>query len=186
MGNFYVNLTVRHPDAKAVAAALADRQGFVTPVDRGYVVVFDREMERQDPQIITILGQRLSRDLRSPVLAVLNHDDDVLAYQLFADGAVIDEYNSLPDYFDDDPDAEQGGDAQILCAAFGCTDVAAVEAVLRKPEGRGGYEFAVERHEDLVQALGLTSNAVGLGYDYVSRGELPEGLTEGELLTTGR
>lgn len=185
MGNFYVNFTVRHQDAQAVAAAMAGRRGFVTPVDHGCVVVFDAEAESQEPTAITSTGQKLSAALRSPVLAVLNHDDDILAYQLFIDGAVADEYDSTPDYFEiEESPASQGGDAQKLCDAFGSTNVAAVEEILRKQQGGDGYVFAVERHEDLVRALDLSSFAIGMGYLYLKRGELPEGLGEGALIET--
>ena len=39
------------------------------------------------------------------------------------------------------------------------------------------YLFAYQRHLDLMKALGFLEVTVGLGYDYVSHGELPKGLT---------
>lgn len=185
MGNFYVNYTLRGVSQKAVAAALAGRSAIITPDQNGCVVAFDEESDTQDGKVITELGSRLSRVLSCPVLAVLNHDDDILWYQLFESGVVTDEYDSSPGYFDPsaEPSGPAGGDAIKLCAAFEGNDAPAVENVLRKAcDHEHGYGFAVERHADLVTALGLPAFAVGTGYRYVCGGELPEGLTETDLI----
>jgi hypothetical protein len=50
--------------------------------------------------------------------------------------------------------------------------------VLKKAD----YVFAMERHGDLVSALGLPAFAVGCGFRYVEDGELPEGLSDGDLV----
>lgn len=185
MGNFYTNYTLRGPSPQAVAAALAGRSAFVTPAQNGCVVVFDEESDEQDTEIITELASRLSRELRCPVLAVLNHDDDIFWYQLYLSGELADEYDSSPGYFDPEaePSAPAGGDAQKLCSAFGASSVAEVESVLRKSSfDEDGYTFAFERHADLARALSLPAFGVGAGFRYVSEGELPEGLDEDRLL----
>lgn len=185
MGNFYTNYTLRGPSQQTIVAALAGRSAIVTPAQDGCVVVFDEESEDQDTEVITLMASRLSRALRCPVLAVLNHDDDVFWYQLHLSGELADEYDSSPGYFDPaaEPSAPAGGDAQKLCSAFGASAVAEVERILRKSSfDEDGYAFAVERHEDLVRALGIPSFGVGSGFGYVSEGELPEGLAEDSLI----
>ncbi len=185
MGNFYTNYTLRGPSPQAVAAALAGRAAFVTPAQNGWVVVFDAESEEQNPEVIADLATRLSRELNCPVLAVLNHDDDILWYRLYLSGKLADEYDSSPGYFDSsgEPSGPAGGDARKLCSAFGTSDVAEVERVLRKSSfDDDGYAFAVERHADLAHVLGIPSFAVGAGYRYVTEGELPEGLHERDLI----
>ena len=60
-----------------------------------------------------------------------------------------------------------------------------VEAILRRPssgDDEDGYVFAMDRHADLVKTLGISELAIGLGFDYVGRGELPPGLTKGDLI----
>jgi hypothetical protein len=49
-----------------------------------------------------------------------------------------------------------------------------MEAVTATLSGR--YAFAIERHAALVDALQLSDFAVGFGYRYVERGELPPSL----------
>jgi len=46
------------------------------------------------------------------------------------------------------------------------------------------YVCEIERHLELKSALRLPPASVGLGYTYVSRGELAEGMDSGELLRT--
>ena len=185
MGNFYTNYTLRGPSQFAVAAALTGRTALVTPAEAGCVVVFDEESEVQDAEGMAELASTLSRRFRCPVLGIANHDDDILYYQLYEAGALEDEYDSCPNYFD--PDAEPlppaGGDAAKLCAAFAANNVAVIESILRRSGWEeDGYTFEVERHEDLILALGLPLYGVGAGYLYVSRGELPDGLTADNLM----
>ena len=185
MGNFYTNYTLRGPSQQSVAKTLTGRSAIVAPARDGYVVVFDEESEQQDQGVINALAARLSREFGCPVLAVLNHDDDLLWYQLHVDGELADEYDSSPGYFDPsaEPSDPSGGDAHRLCSAFGASNVAEVESVLRKSSfDEDGYVFAVERHTDLFRALGIPSIGVGSGFCYVTTGELPDGLDGDSLV----
>ena len=188
MGNFYTNYTLRGPSQKAITAALAERSAIVTPAQNGCAVVFDEQSDGQDSAVIVELASRLSRELRCAVLAILNHDDDILWYQLYLGGELVDEYDSSPGYFDPsvEPSAPVGGDAQKLCSAFGAVNYEEVESILRKSSyDEGGYTFAVERHADLARALGIPPFGIGAGFNNVSDGELPEGLGEGGLVRVG-
>ncbi|MBI3527185.1 MAG: hypothetical protein HY067_04380 [Betaproteobacteria bacterium] len=100
-------------------------------------------------------------------------------------GEITDEYDSSPGYFDSDaePSPPAGGNAEILCAAFDSSALDRVEEVLRKSGyDDDGYVFANERHADLVTALGIPSFSVGLGFGYAADGDLPEGLSEDQLI----
>jgi hypothetical protein len=185
MGSFYTNLTVRGPAPDAVAAELKGRSALVSPSMNGSVVVFDEESEKQDPKILAKLASRLSTKFSCPVLAVLNHDDDVFWYQLYNAGKLLDEYDSFPGFSDgDDTNTNpRGGNAKALCEAFGSINHEQVERVLRKSSlDEDGYTFAVERHDELAQALDLPSYGVGAGFNYIEEGELPDGLDESDLL----
>jgi len=188
MGNFYTNFTLKGPSQQAVADALSGRSAVVTPAQDGCIVVFDEQSDGQDSGVITELASGLSRKLHCPVLAVLNHDDDILWYQLYLSGKLADQYDSSPGYFDASakPSAPAGGDAQKLCSAFGAGSAAEVESILRKSSfDEGGYTFAVERHADLVRSLGIPDFGVGTGFRSITDGELPEGLDEDSILTVG-
>jgi hypothetical protein len=161
MGNFYTNYTLKGPSQPEVANLLAGRSAIVTPAGDGHVVVFDEESDEQNPEVIAELASRLSGELQCPLLAVLNHDDDILWYQLYLNGDLKDEYDSTPGYFEnadadeasemDLPDVNEpeGGDARKLCAAFGLDSIEQAERILRKTAlDEDGYAFAFERHAD--------------------------------------
>jgi hypothetical protein len=183
MGNFYTNITLRRTNQKTVVASLKGRRTFVSPESNSCVVVFDEECESQDPNVLSKLSSRLSKSLGCTALAVLNHDDDILLYHLYDRGDLRDEYNSSPGYFDGDPsDPPSGGNPDALCAAMGSSQRDEVSRVLQADLET--YAFAFERHADLVRALGLPEWAVAAGFNYLSEGELPEGLEETTLVST--
>ncbi|HVY69115.1 MAG TPA: hypothetical protein VHH73_04270 [Verrucomicrobiae bacterium] len=184
MGNFYVNYTLRGPGQQQIAEALAGRNAAVTPVQTGYAVVFDEESDTQDTEAIAELATLLSRQFQCPLLAVLNHDDDILLYWLYENGELTDEYNSNPGYFDGDEDRMKpaGGDAERLVRVFNAGTPVEVESILRKSFDE--YTFAFQRHDDLARALGLPEWAVGTAYQSFEYGEFPEGLTDANLIKT--
>ncbi len=184
MGNFYTNYAIRGVAQSAVAAALAGRSALVSHSVNNVVVVFDEQSESQDTEVINALAAELSTKCKCPVLATMNHDDDVLWYVLFADGELADEYNSCPGYFDDsvEQDRPAGGDAAKIAAIFGADNLGAIEKALRASDD--DYTFAIQRHVDLAEALGLPSFVAGSGYNYITQGELPEGLIEENLVRT--
>lgn len=184
MGNFYTNYSLPGVTPSAVAAALAGRSALVSPSVNNVVVVFDEQSESQDIEVMTQLGAELSSKCKCPVLAAMNHDDDVLWYGLFQNGQLVDEYNSCPGYFDDSVESDEpsGGDAEKLASAFGVKKSGPVKKVLRASDE--DYTFAIERHGALAKALGLPSFAVGGGYGSIDSGERPKGLTADSLLRT--
>jgi hypothetical protein len=185
MGNFYVNFSVKGAGQKRVADTLsrAGRTAIITRPQNGYVVAYDEEADSQAVEPILAVGGLLSCEVGNPVLAVLNHDDDILCYWLFESGELTDSYNSCPDYFGEGEDgpAEQGGDARKLCTSLGTdTDPVGVEVILR-----GDHVFAVEQHQQLADALGLPSWSVGSGYNYVDSCELDDELGVDGLIRVG-
>jgi hypothetical protein len=185
MGNKYVNFTLRGPTQEAVAHALAGREALVTPLQKGCVVALDKESETGENKLITDLALYLSQELDCLVLAIRNWDDDILWYQLCDKGRMIDEYDSSPGYWDPvaEPSNPKGGDARRLCAAFGTSDVALVEGILRRSSfDEGGYAFAFERHADLIRALSISDFGICIGYEALMNDEYPEGLSPGDLM----
>lgn len=183
MGNFYVNFSVKTANQQSVADVLrqAARVAIVSTPLKDYVVVYDEEADSQATDPILYVGSLLSEQTQAPVLAALNHDDDILCYWLFVQGQLTDSYNSRPDYFAEvEGKTEQGGDASRLCAALQPSATASeVEEVLR-----GDHMFAVEQHAKLAELLGLPLLSVGYGFEYASE-EFSEKINAGEMIRIG-
>jgi hypothetical protein len=187
MGNFYTNYTLKGVKQTAVARVLSGRKCIVTPSVHDTVVVFDEQSDDQNFEVISTLASQLSVKLRCPVLAIVNHDDDILFYQLHNNGQLEDDYDSTPGYFDPQaqPSSPVGGDPHKLCGAFRSGSVEEVDRVLRKPcFDANGYTFAFERHADLAKALGISTFGVGTTYASFEMNEVPEGLSVDDLIRT--
>jgi hypothetical protein len=111
MGAFIVNVHVRTEDREGLAAAvraLAEGGCWVTAPKDGWATVYEERASGQDDAWIRRLGTHLSGRLGTSAVAFLVHDSDFLCYWLFEHGEVVDEFNSCPDYFDED-DGPKGG-----------------------------------------------------------------------------
>ena len=186
MGAFYGNITLKGPSQGAVGKALRGRRAVVAPTIGDLTVAFDSACDDQDTDAIQALASRLSTELNGVALAVIVHDDDVLAYFLFHAGELVDWYNSCPSYFDfgagTEPAGPSGGNAERLCTAFGVGSRVEVDRILRKPRGDGGYDFETQRHKNLVQVLELPAFAVGTALASFERGEYPVGLSVDRMM----
>lgn len=169
MGSFYTNITLKGPRQDEVIEYLSvdKRSAAVSPAFNELTVVYDEAAESQDDQVLSALAADLSRQFHCPALAVLNHDDGVLWYELYDNGKKLDGYNSRPDYFDEleSDSTRRGGNPQALCSVFNPDqDPGKVRAVLDRE-----YLFEIDRHNDLAQVLNLAELAVGIGFNYLSR-----------------
>jgi len=195
MGSFYTNITLVGPGQAEVVSFLREigRECFVSPSINGRTIVYDKECDKQDAEVLEKLSSQLSREFSCPAWAVLNHDDDILIYFLYDQDKKIDSYDSCPGYFEMESDKDyvgpEGGNSSLLCAAFKVLERAdEVEAILHKHDALGdkqGYVFAFERHKDLAKALGIHEGLARLGYDYVERGDADELMPELKMAYTG-
>ena len=113
------------------------------------------------------------------------------------------DFVSAPDYLDSDEELSVpvSGEANRSTAAFDSEYGERIEEVLRKPsDDEGGYSSASQRHVDLAKALGIPDTWINLGFNGLSQGELPPGLSQegltkveqernggsGKLIETGR
>lgn len=180
MGSFYTSLTVRGADREDIVQAMKGRTAAISPAFDGYTVVWDEECEKQDQVIIERLTLQLSKQVGSSVLAVLNHDDDILWYVLCSPEGKLDEYNSAPGYFEGNELPPAGGDAHVLAKTIA---VNASEENVRRVLHNTEYVFASERHSALLEALGMPVVAC-TGYNYVAAGKLPPGIAETDMVFT--
>jgi len=170
MGNFYTNITLRNPKGSPPEEVLRKlgRTAYVFRKATDFVI-FDRGCEDQDTEELAALADHFSSVLNCVTFAVLNHDDSVLWFQLYENSNLLSEY------------ASKGGPR---------TDVRALCQVLNRPDSwwqvwftlRRPYIFEVHRHAALSRFLGMPSAAVGFGWTYIERGELPPGISIGDLV----
>ena len=168
MGNFYVNLAVRSDDQDQIASHVPKGDPSVLgPVVNGWTVLSSERLETQDEDILKDYGRRLSKAMNVPVIGTLNHDDDVLLVMLFHEGDLVSNYNSDPEYWTD-------GDGPPLIegiAAF--AEILDVDAGQLTALLSTRPVFAVERHGELANLIGLPDYAAGFGHDDAKRDEFP-------------
>lgn len=122
MGLFCVNMHFQTTDDNALSAAL-NRRGVsryeILPAKGGWTSLYEERASEQDDERIRDLAGGLSEDLDVAAISFLVHDSDVACYWLFDKGRLLDQYNSCPDYFDDDaaddePSGPAGGQPDVL------------------------------------------------------------------------
>jgi hypothetical protein len=176
MGNLYTNVTLRAAEPAAVADVLrrGGRPAFVAPRHPGGTTVYDERCETQDPRVLGELTAALSEHFACPALAVLNHDDDILALALYDRGRLVGDFET----------GHTGGfPVTSLCRAWDrAASAPLVWLLLRSPRPL----FEVVRHRWLARILGLPAWSVATGFGYLAQGELPPGLTFTELIDTRR
>jgi len=199
MGNWYTNVCLKDVDQVTVVATLDElgRRAYVTPDIGGWIIVYDQESDKFDLNELESLALTLSTRLQCTALASFNADDGVLWLGIFENGKLSTRYASEKKQFED------GGEfplvpevAEVLCRVFEAPEKnQQVRRILRRPHGilgllstffkvRIAYVVEVLRHGHLAETLGIPLASVGLGYEYINRGETPEGLTRGNLRKT--
>ncbi|HYL86610.1 MAG TPA: hypothetical protein VE263_20465 [Candidatus Angelobacter sp.] len=199
MGNWYTNICVKGAAQADVVATLDElgRRAYVTPELGGWIIVYDQESDKFDLNELESLALTLSARLSCLALASFNADDDVLWLGLYDHGTLATRYASEKKHFEDAGEFPHIPEvADVLCRIFEVPDKnQQVRKILGRPHGilgllstffklRIAYVVEVLRHSDLAEALGIPMASVGLGYEYVNRGEIPEGLIRGNLRKT--
>lgn len=175
MGGFLVNLHVKHDSVETVQGALRKAEAgraYVTEPQNGWISVYEERSCDQDATWIEKLTQQVSKSTKSHAISCLIHDGDFLVYWLYDKGKLIDQYNSLPDYFEECSDEERanwaGQPAKFHSACGADVSLAAVEKTFRK---FAADPYEPERKlEELGGLLGIGSDRIfadfhGIGVD---------------------
>lgn len=147
---------------------LVESHAYVSPEKNGWVTVYDEASDRQDDSIITRLASELSRSLSADVFAFMVHDSDIAFYWLYQNGALTDEFNSAPDYFE--PESEEtksrvrGNTEKLLPFCVAGALPLQIEAVIHPKEGHP--VFAEEILTQLSRLFGIDDARMSLGFEY--------------------
>jgi hypothetical protein len=188
MAAHYANITLRGPAHKGIAAKLAQAGhiAYVAPTAKRCTVLFHQDLGAQER-----LAAELSAHFRCPALLVMAFGDTILLYELYTNGDRADAYVSSPhDGLELDGPAPEG-DATKLCAAFDVEMdhlIRRVERILHTPtRPTGEFALAINRHGELLRALGLPLFAAGSSFAGIELGELPHGadFDPSKLIRTG-
>jgi hypothetical protein len=174
MGNTYANVTVVDTTVDDVVRALGSAEALVAGGD-GAVVVF-AAADEHDGFSAGITARMLSTALERPALEVAVFDDDLLQYQLFVEGELVDAAAVPEDVAAEMVDESAGEEIPVsspdqLIAALGRGSLVAVADVLATDD----LVFVSELHERLAAALELPTWAAGWGFHYLDEDpdELP-------------
>lgn len=173
MGNFYTNVTLPGASFDSVVDVMRslNRDAHVDG-DGKVVIVYDRLTDEQDTEILAALAERLATDTNGIAFAVLNHDDDILWFQLYRRDVLVAEY------------ASEGGPRTAVRAmgrTLGCPSAALrLWYVLHRP-----YVFQIDRHEALNRIIGFPE-ATLLGFTYIDRGERTDDMSQGRIIRLSR
>lgn len=198
MGNWYTNITLKSVETLDVVAQLRTlgRRSIVHAARNGWTTVYDEECDKFDLEVLESLALTLTTESKCAGVPCFNADDDVLWLAVYDKGKCSSRYASLVRRFEDAAEFSSVKDfAADLCRVFDRPEaVPIVCRILRRGHGALGllrflnlplaYVCEIERHLELKNALSLLIATVGLGYTYVARGELAEGMATAELLRT--
>ena len=144
MGESYGIVYIRSEGIESVCSACAAVSAasrvkfYVAAPERGWVAVYPSDAG-QDPTVSESLAQRLG----GPVLHMVLHDSDLVAYSFFREGVLLDSFVSIPDYFEDMSEEERRQVAgrpellaEILPAGTSVDDLRALLSELRSEDDR--------------------------------------------------
>lgn len=172
MSASFANINVRSDDPRAVAAAvrkLPRRRGdLVSPMENGWVTVFDEAADAPDEDRLSGYTVMLSAALDTQAIGVLVYESDVLLLTIADKGKLLDHYSSWPDYFDESMGMEEyealSGKPEVL-ARFAHPPVSAgdVDRLLGEE-----HDFAEEKLAALAKLLGLPEKTARWGYNDIA------------------
>jgi hypothetical protein len=186
MGLFYTNIILYKVQRENIIDFLnwENRVSYLSPTISDCTVIYDQGTEDQDTDVLRELTEKVTRKLKCRGLASLVHDSDLYLYWLYDNGKLIDTYNSLPGYFDDEEQPiPKGGNAKKLCSAFDKTEslLEVRDIFERVKEGNLSEDWSEEFiqgediHGALVKALGLAPFGAYIGYYTIDNKVLSEG-----------
>jgi hypothetical protein len=175
VGSFYTQVLVRADAQRCVDVMRSLRRpSYVIPPHRGITVVCDKQCEGQDMETLDSVAATLGARLEVPTAALLNHDDDWLVFRLFERGRFVGGIE-----VGHTPLSLRGSVAKLREIVSPGAPLWPIYAALLKPR-----VFQLQRHAELVAALGLPQGSLGVGYQYIARNDVSVFLDRATVLET--
>jgi ribosomal protein S18 acetylase RimI-like enzyme len=163
-GESYASLHVQTDDLEAVQAAVAkyvprlggSGAGRVAQPRNGWVAVYDDLIDR-DRKARERLASELSNATAAVVCAIGIEDGAVVRYVMFERGSVVDEYQSVPEYFEPLPPGDVvalGANPTVVARLTGA-EPARVRAIARTAASPDELPPAPELLAQLAEVMGL-------------------------------
>ena len=165
--------------AEVAMNQMPDRTVLVGPVkDRPWLTVYDEGSEDQDEAIVRALAEQLSH-IAGTAVGVLVHDSDILHLWLCRDGALVDQFNSQPDYIagalpgsrvlaGDDFEEVAGHPERWRDLLVGGASPEQLQAIWDRK-----VVFAEEMLAEIASLFGWDRALSAVGFTYLDRGEEP-------------
>lgn len=112
-------------------------------------------------------AEPLSKRVNCPVLLAYIYDDDFWGYELWWKGKELDQFASLPDYFDQGEPPNKPGDAELLARLFGVEPERIARYLTPWPPEEPVDEYAYEGDVSAIGDSWQMADFLGaLGFDY--------------------
>ncbi len=147
----------------SIGAGLKVKGTLVSPSINGWVSIYDSYGDWQVPEVGD-WAEQLSREMKTAALLFIVHDSDILLYQAYDSGVLLDEYQSIPDYWGDVTEEEKmrlAGKPDVLAGLAGKPDKKDVIASLLKADN---FTFADDQLEALSRELGISNTSFSYAY----------------------
>jgi len=172
-------MTARAPRASVLEVLGRESlRAWVAPEADDCTVFSEALSDAGDRGAIERMGARLSVRLRSPLLTVLDENDEALGVWLFG-GGLIRAFHGVPTAaFADGPLSEPPQMvASAIARAFERPDATAALARVLSASALPviGFPLAIDRHRALCRALGLPEAIAGFGYRNAEEGDIHPG-----------
>jgi hypothetical protein len=171
MGASFTNYQIRSTSVAAVKKALEPlikSRAYISPEKNGWITVYDETSDERS-EALTRIGPALSKSLETAVFAFLVYDSDVAMYWLYQNGTLEDEFNSAPDYFEEDVDENsrdrvRGNADRLQPLCIPDTTREQIEEVIHPADGLP--LMAEDIFGYLARLLGIDDARISLGFTY--------------------
>jgi hypothetical protein len=176
MGAHYTQLLVHDSNAERCANLLRElrRTAVVIPAEGEISVICDQQSEDQNIDVIDSLALTVSVRLKCAVVALMNNDDDWLAFRFFDNAEFCGDLLT-----GHTPFSLRGSIFRLRRLTNPRASLIALILTFLTP-----VIFQTQRHARLIPILGLPPRSLGVGFGHISTGRLRSAFDKNGLIFT--